>query len=185
MQIFHHLVTRNKVTKKPIDEAPDWSYEEVQKYFEATKTTWDASESFKKLEHCIRLANLPGPITKVVAFALGSMQDNDHGETPEFSAYQHALLLNLKKFLCQKEEISGRLFCYAQDPAYGAVDRSILQESGVTVVDDPQGFLEVDEETVVISCRPNIPVKQIIADTALPAMMIWDKVTAEKVEGLW
>ena len=41
--------------------------------------------------------------------------------------------------------------CYAQDPAYDAVDCEFLASIGITVVDDPKGFLEVDANTLVVS----------------------------------
>lgn len=40
------------------------------------------------------------------------------------------------------------------------------------MVDDPQIFLEIDEETAVMAFDPIIPVRQITADIARPAMMI-------------
>lgn len=60
-----------------------------------------------------------------------------------------------------------------QDPEYTSVDREILDGFGLQTVDDPEGFLKVDEQSIVLSIAPNVPVKHIIADIARPAVVIW------------
>lgn len=37
----------------------------------------------------------------------------------------------------------------------------------------PKAFLDIDENSLVVSIGPNIPVKQIVADLARPAGMIY------------
>lgn len=57
---------------------------------------------------------------------------------------------------------------------------------GIVPVEDPNGFLEVNENTIVFSQFPNVPIRQIIADIARPAMMIWKKVEPAAVTAvLW
>ncbi|KAF7546005.1 hypothetical protein G7Z17_g8748 [Cylindrodendrum hubeiense] len=53
----------------------------------------------------------------------------------------------------------------------------VLGSHGITVLDGVKGFLEVDDSTVVVTVSPNVPVKQIIADLARPAIIIWNRVT--------
>lgn len=60
-----------------------------------------------------------------------------------------------------------------------SVDREMLADVGFEVIDDPRGWLEVDEQSVVLSISPNVPVKEIIADIARPAVVIWDRVESE------
>ncbi|KAK3935943.1 hypothetical protein QBC46DRAFT_297140 [Diplogelasinospora grovesii] len=86
---------------------------------------------------------------------------------------QHALILTIRDFLAKRGHV---VQCYAQDPIYTDIDRQALDEHGITVLDDPKGFLEIDEETVVISQYPDIPVRQITADITRPALMIWNTV---------
>jgi hypothetical protein len=43
---------------------------------------------------------------------------------------------------------------------------------GITVVDDPRGFLQVSDCSVVIFILPDIPVHDVIADIARPVAMI-------------
>ena len=75
--------------------------------------------------------------------------------------------------------------CYAQDPVYEDVDRRVLGELGMTVLDNPRGFLEVDESTAVFSLAPEVAVRQIVVDIAKPALMIWNKVREISREGYW
>jgi hypothetical protein len=60
-----------------------------------------------------------------------------------------------------------------QDPEYTDVDRRILHGAGFQVVDDPHGFLKVNEQSIVLSIAASMPVKHIIADIARPAIVIW------------
>jgi hypothetical protein len=67
---------------------------------------------------------------------------------------------------------------------YEDVDREVLGELGMTVLDNPRGFLEVDESTVVFAQAPGVAVRQIVADIARPAVMIWDRVCEIPREGM-
>jgi hypothetical protein len=122
---------------------------------------------------------------KVVAFACGRMawaSDEDDMATVRSVAW-HVLLLEVKKLLAAARRAApapasgggeGEVECYAQDPSYTAVDKRLLQNKGVTVLEDPRGFLEVDDDSVVISVCPTVPVRQIVADIAKPMVLIWD-----------
>ena len=50
------------------------------------------------------------------------------------------------------------------------------------VVDDPQGFLEVDESSMVFSCASNVAVKEMITELARPAIIIWERVKQSQIE---
>jgi hypothetical protein len=99
------------------------------------------------------------------------------------STAQHILALAIRDILTNNDaentqnENTDQIKCYAQDPAYTLIDELILHEAGFTVLDDPRAFLEVDEASIVIAISPDIPIKQIIADIARPAILIWDKIT--------
>ncbi|KAL4734044.1 hypothetical protein BDV11DRAFT_213192 [Aspergillus similis] len=86
----------------------------------------------------------------------------------------------------ESEEKEGdEIKCYAQDPAYSEADWSLLRSIGIEPLDDPKGFLEIDEETLVFSVSPNVPVKQIVADVQWPGAMIWNTVAEEEGEARW
>ncbi|KAL4770140.1 hypothetical protein BDW60DRAFT_218276 [Aspergillus nidulans var. acristatus] len=85
----------------------------------------------------------------------------------------------------REEKEDDEIKCYAQDPAYSEADLSLLHSIGIQPLDDPKGFLEIDEETLVFSVSPNVPVKQIVADVQWPGAMIWNTVAEEEREARW
>jgi SRR1 len=93
--------------------------------------------------------------------------------------YQQALLLTVCKLLNYKqcEDSPYSILAWAQDPAYGPVDAAILAESGVSLLENPDGFLIIDDSTLILSFAAGIPVKQIITEISRPAAMLWNKVT--------
>lgn len=97
-------------------------------------------------------------------------------------AAEHALVLGIRDFFARYEPA---VQCYAQDPVYEDVDREVLGELGVVVLDHPRGFLEVDESAAVFSPAPETAVRQIVAGIARPALMIWDRVCEIPREGGW
>ncbi|KAG6366099.1 hypothetical protein INS49_000275 [Diaporthe citri] len=119
------------------------------------------------------------------------------GDGSSRSMAQHALALVIRDFLgsdCALGAHSdgdgdgdgdGGIQCYAQDPIYTPVDEQVLCEAGFTVVHDPGAFLEVDEASVVMAISADIPIRQIIADIARPAIMILDKVVPSNRNTVW
>ncbi|KAJ7757863.1 hypothetical protein B0H14DRAFT_3896135, partial [Mycena olivaceomarginata] len=61
------------------------------------------------------------------------------------------------------------------------MDRQLLGKHGITVLDNPRGFLQLDESSIVISIAPNIPVKQIVTDLAHPAVIIWNSISGDPI----
>ncbi len=149
--------------------------ERTRQEFNSGVQAWRETEEYKRIETLLHTETLPAGITKIVAFALGDIGRAGSGHSR--SICQHALIL------CVRDALNSRLGpgqpavrCFAQDPAYREVDKQVLGEAGITVVGDPRGFLEVDDNTVVISISPNIPVRQITADIARPAVLMWNVV---------
>jgi hypothetical protein len=144
--------------------------------------TWRDSQSWKQLKKTLSGVSL-APVKKFVAFALNSMRGFSDMPRENRSLFQHALLVTLRDFLLESsnKEDDG-VKCYAQDPAYTERDIAVLQSCSVTVLPDPEGFLEVDEETAVISISPNVPVKQVVSELARPALIIWDTIRGNGLE---
>lgn len=150
----------------------------TQEAFDAGVKAWEVGDECGRLVAALMATALPEKTTKVVAFACSSLSMPIDSER---CIAQHALILTIKNILQQKSPTVGvDIRCYAQDPAYTDQDRAILERAGIHVVEDPQGFLEVDESTVVISICPEVPVRQIVADIARPAIMVWNKVRSEE-----
>ena len=152
--------------------------------FDATAQRDHLARLFASPEAHRRLAKAK----KIVAFDCGSMVPKE-GEEDQYrvegqgqltladrALTQHALLLELRKLLSQLRR--GReIPCFVQHAAYEEADKQLLESLGVTVLENPDGFLEVDESTLVFSIAAAIPVKQVVADIARPAAIVWDNLT--------
>lgn len=172
---------RNKFSKELVGTLPTRSTEEAQEYFATMRNTWEASERCKQLRSIfISIKTLCG-IRKIVGFGCAPMAYSCQEQNTRRAAFQHALILTLWDILGKKAN-PNQIRCFVQDPAYTEIDKSVLEGYGITVLDDPKGFLEVDDSAAVISCAPDVPVKQIISDLAQPAMMIWDAVSKDRSE---
>lgn len=156
----------------------------VQAHLDLSITKWEETDDCKRLRAVFETVALPS-VTKIVAFACGSMVLRP--ETLDMKAtnsyYQHALILTVRDALQRGRSSMAPIRCFAQDPIYTATDKLFLARAGITVLEDPRGFLEVDHETVVMSFRPAIPVRQIVADIAWPAILIWDRIRSEAEMG--
>lgn len=170
------MVPRNKFSKEPLGGAfPTQPRTKARGFFQARMRSWETTESCKRLRSVLASKSVPCTISKIVGFACGPVSSNPEDPLTCRSSFQHALMLTMREVL-GKEKGNSEMICYAQDPAYTDVDKCILMETGITVLDDPEAFLVVDESTVVFSCSPNVPVRQIISDITQPAIMIWDRV---------
>ncbi|KAL3480875.1 hypothetical protein BJX99DRAFT_205768 [Aspergillus californicus] len=169
LQIHHYATNRNQL-KHFFKTVP-----ETERLFSTTLQVWEESEIWAAVKASISCASSASSIRKVIGLGCGPLSYPD--DIPHISynpAFQHALLLSIQQLL--QERFNHEVACAVQDPIYTEVDRSVLESRGVTVLDDPGGFLEVEDSTLVFSCAPNVPVKQIIADIARPAMLIWNTV---------
>lgn len=146
---------------------------EAEIRFQTLKSEFEASTDFRRLRSVMMSTTIPLGIQKIVAFACGSPS-----AAPRPASFlQHILILSLKDIL---SSVTGaEIQCFAQDPIYSAIDKQLLCQHGISVVVHPQGFLHVDNSSIVISIAPNIPVKQIITELARPAVIIWDRISGD------
>ena len=143
-------------------------YEDLEKSFKEVYDAFCRSAEAKELT--TKLSSTPRPkVNKVLAFALGTMSLKDSSAT----LYHHAILLALQAFFC--------VDCFAQDQRYLKDDKTLLESLGehekVKVVTEPEGWLMLDESSVLYAHTPNIPVKAITVDLVQPAIIIWKKVS--------
>ena len=170
------MALRNKFTKEILDDVtPTESLKVTTDIFKSNQQQWEESEQCKQITSFVQSINNSVDIQQIVAFACGSIGHDPERQTLR-SSFQHILVLTLRNILSKKQEDLGGISCYAQDPEYSDVDIHILRENGITVLDDPEGFLKVNDSTLVISCAPQVPVKQITLDLVRPAAMIWDRI---------
>lgn len=168
---------------------PASDYAIVRNWFQQAKRSLGASELFAQIRSALTSTAIPPGIRKIMALACSTTTMPGDGSSRSMA--QHALALLLADFLGSGCASGGRsigdggIQCYAQDPVYTPVDEQVLREAGFTVVDDPRAFLEVDEASVVIAISADIPVRQIIADIARPAIMILDKFVPSNRSPVW
>ncbi|KAI0008993.1 hypothetical protein F4779DRAFT_641211 [Xylariaceae sp. FL0662B] len=158
---------------------------ELRALFEQQGDIWRAGTTCAQLKAFIAKASIPHGVNKIICFDLGSLDrrhDDNHFESISPSIEQHTAALTMAQAL--REKFGGEVELVAQDPTYNPSTRQILQVSGFRVVDGfgSLAFTEVDEKCLVFSSAPNVPVKEIVADIARPAVMIWDTVRAEDWE---
>lgn len=170
-------------------EPSGWSLADLEAAFHAHQAAWQDSTACRALIDILSTCTTPA-IRKIVCFGLGRLDDCAK-TTPEKlaaavdrAAAQHAAALTMAETLTAKQNsegiVGGVVHCYTQDPAYADTEKALLAKLGFTVLEDPKGFLEVDEHTLVFSIIPNVPVRQIVADMARPAAMVWDEIEADR-----
>lgn len=143
---------------------------------------WEASPLCKDLERKLRGSIIPPATNKIVCFSLDHFatyareldEPKDFEERSWRAATQHAAALTMAKIL--KEKTGNEIKLIAQEPEYDADTIRILKKEGFEIVTGfgALAFTMVDENTLVFTTAPNIPVKQVVTDLANPAIMIWD-----------
>lgn len=147
--------------------------EEVQKEcFAKTEQQFKGSNQYNGLLEEFKSERRKGSfdarfkIKKVVCFALGSPVSLEDGLPFEPAIQcQHVLALALM-------EVFDADVCYTQEPAYSNTDKNIMQQKGMKVVQDPEGFKEVDDNSLVFFMNTNTNLWAIMADNCRPAIII-------------
>lgn len=165
-----HLMVRKD------QEAEAVSHVDVEAGLESFKgilEEWEGGDTWRGIKSTLLTLDLRCKIPKVIGMACGRFTATKGYKGCKRSAVQHALLVLLKRALQESNLGTEEVTCYAQDPVYSPTDQAVMKESGIKVVDDPEGFLQMDDSSLVFCCSPNICVKQIMADMARPAIVIW------------
>ncbi|GKT64660.1 hypothetical protein ColTof4_07056 [Colletotrichum tofieldiae] len=166
----------------------------IRAEFEKHKNAWEVSSQCKKLKDILLSISIPSVINKIVCFGLGDLFDDSNDENDKIgssdgsseirSHVQHAAALTVARIL--GERIGREIRCYSQDPAYNQATIEFLKSHNIVVLHDPQGFVDIDESTLVFSVAPSVPVKQIVTELARPAIIIWDTMLpADKESREW
>ena len=189
VELAHSIELWNRQHNVTVSLWPALDYAATKLRFIHAKQSLEASEEFSQLKSAFASVAIPPGIDKIVAFACSTMTwaaNEDHRAGRSIA--QHTLALTVRDLLANGYGKDAHdIKCYAQDPIYMAEDKTVLTEAGFTVVNDPRGFLYVDDASVVISVSPDIPVRQIVADIARPAILIWNRVnrSTPDTERLW
>ncbi|KAJ6014317.1 hypothetical protein N7540_008908, partial [Penicillium herquei] len=165
---------KENATRKWIPMTPIGEREDVARDFQEKSQVWEKSETCENLKSVLRSVANSHEIENIIGFAFGSIALKKN----EQCAVQTALLLTVRDWLKERDQ-DKRIPCYLQDPMNTDVDREVLADWDVEILDDPRGWLKVDERSVVLSVGSNVPVREIISDIARPAIAIWGKVPDE------
>jgi hypothetical protein len=184
LHVVYTSILRNKITGEPLEEHGEGlplPRNKVEEHFSADRKTWEASKQLEQLKNIFTSRKTPPGISKIIGFGCGRISSTVNKEIlwNHTSSFQHALILSLRDILSEKMEAPDGIDCYAQDPIYSATDKSVLEASGIKILEDPEGFIAVDDSSVVFTSAPNVPVKQIVTDIARPAIIIWNKVRSK------
>ncbi|KAJ5640845.1 hypothetical protein N7528_000470 [Penicillium herquei] len=158
--------TRKWIPTTPIGEREDATHD-----FQEKLQAWEKSETCENFKSTLRSVASGHEIDNIIGFACGSIAL----EGNESCAVQTAVLFTLRDWLKELDQ-DRHIPCYLQDPMNTDVDREVMADWDVEILDDPRGWLKVDERSVVLSVAPNVPVREIIADIARPAILIWHNV---------
>jgi hypothetical protein len=129
---------------------------------------WYKSIEPELLESSLRKLSETAQVTNIVCLGLGSLP---YGE---FSTIQHIVVSDMAQELAAMYKTTGRplerpITIIAQDLCYTPADeaqRAALPTS-IHVVWDLEGFIAINSGTLVMSCYPSVPVKQIVAHLAM------------------
>ncbi|KAI2715278.1 hypothetical protein CBS147332_4932 [Penicillium roqueforti] len=181
LQIEHFMLTRASDTKLPISTEYIENPVPVDVTLRNILDIWKHTTEFQKLESLLKLVT-PRKVTKIVGIASGSMEFGPDDEDCTYrSAMQHSMMITIKESIGKMTD--KKIKCYAQDPRYTAVDTWALAEYNCEVLKDPKALLEIDDDCILFSCCPALPLKEITVDFARPAMLIWDRVVDEPNHG--
>lgn len=174
LQICYFAQARDPRTNQLLPTLRPNPLEEVREAFKHGLQTWRSSEECKQIETILQTQPIRS-VSRIIAFGNSAISTSGS----QYSILQHALMLTIKESLRNLQASSG-IQCFAQDPIYTEIDKTVLQEVGITVLEDPRAFLEVSDESIVLSFGPDIPVRQVVTDLARPAVLICDKVRGEQ-----
>ncbi|KAH6650288.1 hypothetical protein F5144DRAFT_555809 [Chaetomium tenue] len=146
------------------------NHEEVRERFYRDLAFWKRTVPFSHLRWLLGSTGITHSIKNVVAFGCGTITRLKDQEIHQRSTSQHAVMLEVRDFV--KKSLGVEVQCFAQDPAYTSIDKQVLGELGITVLDDPRAWLQVENGSVVIAIEPTIPTTEIIADIAKPGVII-------------
>lgn len=145
--------------------------QEIQNTITQIKKLWLVSDSCGRLKRTLLdVACKTSQITKIVGFGIGSL----HWKS---AIIQYFTILTIVETLevayRLRNPLSPAIELVFQDPYYDARDKLLFRyifPRQVRIVDDPQGFLELDRNSLVVTCHLpiDVPLLQIIAD------MFWE-----------
>ncbi|KAI2610000.1 uncharacterized protein GGS25DRAFT_487064 [Hypoxylon fragiforme] len=137
---------------------------------------WQSSQAHDWLTR--ELVSLKGDrkVTKLLCFGLGDMalmaESEKTREVQIVKMCQHAVAATLAEAFSPLSP--DKFEAFAQDPAYSKTSKELLEAYDIQVIGEhgAGGFALIDDESIVYCRYPKVPMSQIIADLARPAIII-------------
>ncbi|TGJ77101.1 hypothetical protein E0Z10_g10778 [Xylaria hypoxylon] len=145
---------------------PKYQVLDLDRKFKEAEEHWAQCEARYLIENVLSKYELPPTINKVICFGLGNDITRDF-ETQS----QHPAALTIREYL--EEKLGNNIRLLAHDPEYTSDTVEVLKRHGFEVdMVGIQGFIDVDENSLVLSIKRCARVKQVLADIARPAVFI-------------
>jgi hypothetical protein len=154
---------------------------------------WERSFERKVLYKFLRkmVISKTAQVSNIVCLGHGSLDKN------YASILQHVAAVFIAQDLTALYEEYGKppedpITITAQDPAYTENDHTVLSlfPIPIRIVSDPEGFLAINESSLVMSCYPTVPTKQMVADLAADsvsgkgtAALLWNDCSWDEKHG--
>ncbi|KAF2126352.1 hypothetical protein P153DRAFT_263948, partial [Dothidotthia symphoricarpi CBS 119687] len=156
------------------------------------RTLWLRSAALKKLRDTISIAAKSCiRIKKIACFGLGDFRTYESGSFG--NSLQYCVVFSiagaLNAIYAAQDAGAEPVQLFFQDPCYSEKDRLLIEGAGykgkITLVQNPDGFLQVDQHTLVVGAYlpVSVPLVQICTEVAGkggPAGFIVDKMVLDK-----
>lgn len=130
---------------------PEFTVSDIQKHHDTAKQEWQISDCWNTLKHLLAIAlsdsNYP-PITKAICLGPGPYDPSNGSFAARRTAHmQTAAFCAIVDFL--ESQFKHKIKRVVQEPMFTQLDKDICVELGFEVVDTPDAFPMVDEQTLV------------------------------------
>ncbi|CAJ2499819.1 Uu.00g026720.m01.CDS01 [Anthostomella pinea] len=165
-----------------------FSHSSLHELFDQIKEQWDGSQDARDLkatfEQLIADKRLP-KIDKIVCFGLGYLifdeinNDRDTASQEETArrCSQHAAAMAIASVLESRPDNGGPVRLYTQDDDYRVEDTIMLRRLGFEMLNPgygfQEGFVKVDENTLILAMGSGYGVQKVVCETSRPAAIIW------------
>ncbi|KAL9633532.1 MAG: hypothetical protein Q9204_003356 [Flavoplaca sp. TL-2023a] len=151
----------------------DRSLEEIETGFEEVRKQWNVSKAKLQVQkHMSRIIeDHRHRLERVVSFGTGSFQ-SVADDSRRATSFQVLAMLTMLESINEGRPQEELARCFSQDPAYSDYDKKFLRSIGVEPVEDPQGFLLVNNDSVVCLWRTEDYVGRKVSERPWPAVLI-------------
>ncbi|KAI0601727.1 hypothetical protein F4775DRAFT_604616 [Biscogniauxia sp. FL1348] len=146
--------------------------------FASAKDAWQKTAAYKKVFAVLEKAGKQvGNVKSIVCFGLSSLTLDTPlpGVIPR-SATRYAAVFLIAKYI--SERLGKTVFVHSQEPFADDTTILLLREYGIFTYEGhirfTHGFVDINDNTLVVSLRPDSPVRSVVADIARPPIMICD-----------